>query len=120
MKPLTDFETQVLSHLARGYTRDRIADILGINQTTLGRYIKRIHVKTGAANTVHAVALRMNGGQFSPEQSAADLINGAKSVILGLRVAVPSGDEDKSINSALEYAAYMVGNLLNETHGDKS
>lgn len=50
-------EIQILNGLARGLTSRQIGTELGITETTVWTYGKRIRIKLQAHNTPHAVAL---------------------------------------------------------------
>ena len=122
MDPLNDYETRIMSLLARGRTRAEVGNELGANYTGLGRDITRIHKKLGALNTTHAVAILMNGGKLSRDVALREAADAVRSV----RVKIPCDDTETAINYALNYAALLVERLgtwqavLSAVEGDQS
>lgn len=62
--PLTDEEREVVVLLARGATREDAARRLLISTVTLARRMQSVYEKTGAQNTVHAVAILCQRGEL--------------------------------------------------------
>jgi DNA-binding CsgD family transcriptional regulator len=56
-QPLTPREVLILDGMARGHTKGEIGDRLGLKESTIRSYTRRINVKLGAKNARHAIAL---------------------------------------------------------------
>lgn len=61
-KPLSPREVDVLTLLAMGYSRGRVAQRLSISEHTLRAYVETARFKLGAANTMQAVARAVSEG----------------------------------------------------------
>jgi DNA-binding CsgD family transcriptional regulator len=55
--PLTSRQTDLLSWMARGKTREQAAVIVGIADTTTKEHLKRACLRLKAVNTMQAVAI---------------------------------------------------------------
>lgn len=62
-RPLSPRETQTLQMLSQGFRPKRIADELGLKESSIRLYIKNARAKLGAANNQDAVALFLKKGQ---------------------------------------------------------
>ncbi|MDP2931771.1 MAG: response regulator transcription factor [Chloroflexota bacterium] len=60
--PLSPRETEVLKHIAEGYSNKRIAFTLGVTEQTIKNYIASIMRKLNANDRTHAVVLAMRRG----------------------------------------------------------
>lgn len=59
---LTEQETLIIRELAHGFSRDELADFMGVRPTTMNSYMKIIYTKLGATNVAHAVYLAYTFG----------------------------------------------------------
>lgn len=57
METLSEREAAVARLVAKGLTAREIAARMGVEVTTVRTYLRRIYVKTGAANRAHLAAL---------------------------------------------------------------
>ena len=60
-QPLSERETQVLRHVARGLTHGQIATRLGISPHTVDTYIKRVRAKLGVGNKAELTRVALLG-----------------------------------------------------------
>jgi len=60
--PLTDRETEVLAHLAKGLANKQIALALGISEHTVKFHVSSIYLKLNAANRTQAVREGLRNG----------------------------------------------------------
>jgi len=65
--PLTARETEILNHVARGYTNKEIANVIHIAEQTVKNYISAILVKLDAYDRTQAVVLAIYYGWISPQ-----------------------------------------------------
>ena len=63
--PLTQRETQILSHIAEGNSNKQIARLLEISEQTIKNHVSSILRKLNANDRAHAVALAMRNGWIS-------------------------------------------------------
>jgi DNA-binding NarL/FixJ family response regulator len=63
---LTDRETEVLRHMARGLANGEIATAMYLGETTVKTYVGRILAKLGARDRVQAVVAAYEGGLVVP------------------------------------------------------
>lgn len=59
---LTDKQTEVLSHLARGLDQPAISRVMQISPNTVRSHLRDSLVRLGAANGTHAVAIAIGLG----------------------------------------------------------
>ena len=67
--PLTQRETQILSHIAEGKTNKQIARILQISEQTIKNHVSAILRKLNANDRAHAVVLAIRRGLISIDEN---------------------------------------------------
>ena len=63
---VSERETTVLKHIARGRSNKIIADELGISENTVKNHVKSLLAKLGASDRTHAVTLALKRGLLDP------------------------------------------------------
>ena len=63
---VSERETTVLKHIARGFSNKIIADELGISENTVKNHVKSLLSKLGASDRTHAVTLALKRGLLEP------------------------------------------------------
>lgn len=61
-EPLTRRETEVLDHIARGWSNHRVAEALGIGAGTVKTHLKRVYGKLYARNRTEAAVIARRKG----------------------------------------------------------
>jgi DNA-binding CsgD family transcriptional regulator len=64
--PLTPLETDVLVHVARGYSTRQVAEEIGLSRLAVRTVLTTVRTKLGAASTVDAVARAVRRGLIEP------------------------------------------------------
>ena len=67
---LTDRETEVWEHLAKGLSNQEIADALILGETTVKTHVSRVLMKLGVRDRVQAVVAAYESGIVRPGESA--------------------------------------------------
>jgi len=66
--PLTNRETEILTHVAEGNSNKEIAYRLNISEQTIKNHVSAILRKLNANDRAHAVALALRSGWITPEE----------------------------------------------------
>lgn len=69
---LSPVEHSVLLHIARGLNNQETADALHLAVETVRTHVKNIHVRLGANNRAHAVAIAYHIGVFAAAQQTRE------------------------------------------------